>query len=260
VKHRTAWLIAIGVLAVLGFTLATLPSAVLSRPLARAGLTATALTGSVWSGTAPGLAWRGAVLGDASWTLDKWPLLRGRAAGHLRLSRSDGELDADFEAAVTGGSISLRDARVDLPIEAFSTLPLGMPKGWRGRVSGSIEELAIAQGWPVALRGQLDFDGLVAPPPRNASVGSFLAVFPHPSPQASLSVPAEPSNLTAKVADKDGPFSVDGQLTLSRARNFAFEGTLAPRGPVPQAMERSLQLLGPADAAGRRQFSVGGTL
>jgi hypothetical protein len=35
---------------------------------------------------------------------------------------------------------------------------------------------------------------------------------------------------------------------------------LAPRGPVPPAMERSLQLLGPADASGRRPFSVGGTL
>jgi len=53
---------------------------------------------------------------------------------------------------------------------------------------------------------------------------------------------------------------VDAQLTLSRTRNFALEGTLAPRGPVPPAMERSLQLLGPADATGRRQFSVGGTL
>jgi hypothetical protein len=38
------------------------------------------------------------------------------------------------------------------------------------------------------------------------------------------------------------------------------KGTLLPRGQVPPAMERSLQLLGPADATGRRQFSVGGTL
>ena len=70
----------------------------------------------------------------------------------------------------------------------------------------------------------------------------------------------DPSNLTAHISDKDGPYSVDAQLTLSRARNVALEGTLAPRGPVPPAMDCSLQLLGPADAMGRRQFSVGGTL
>jgi hypothetical protein len=29
---------------------------------------------------------------------------------------------------------------------------------------------------------------------------------------------------------------------------------------VPPAVQQSLQLLGPVDAAGRRQFSVGGTL
>lgn len=254
------WLILIGVLAVLAFTLATLPAAVLSRPLARAGLSAAALTGSVWSGGAQGLAWRGASLGDVRWTLARWPLLRGRAAGHLQLTRPDGSVAADFEAALAGRSLALRNAQVSLPVEAFSALPLGMPKGWRGRVSGSIEELAVEQGWPVALRGQLDFDGLVAPPPRNAGVGSFRATFPHPGPQPSLSVPVDPANLTAQVVDKEGPFAVDGQLTLSRTRNFAFEGTLAPRGPVPPAMERSLQLLGPADPAGRRQFSVGGTL
>ena len=114
--------------------------------------------------------------------------------------------------------------------------------------------------WPTAIRGSLEMDGLVAPPPRNAPVGSFHVVFPHPRPQPSLSVPEDPANLTAQVTDKQGPFSVEGQLVLSRSRNFAFEGTLVPRGPVPPAMERSLQLLGPADAAGRRQFSVGGTL
>jgi hypothetical protein len=29
---------------------------------------------------------------------------------------------------------------------------------------------------------------------------------------------------------------------------------------VPEAMQKSLELLGPADASGRRQFSIGGSL
>jgi hypothetical protein len=260
VKKKVGWLIALGVLALLAFALATLPATVASGRLARVGITAAAFNGSIWSGTAQALAWRGATLGDVTWRLSPWPLLRGRAAGHVRLVRTDGVVDADFAAALNGSLVQLANANVSLPVEAFSTLPLGMPKGWRGLVSGHVDEVRVEQGWPVALRGALDFDGLVAPPPRNAPVGSFRATFPHPDPQPSLSVPADPSNLTAQVVDKEGPFSVSGQLTLSRARNFAFEGTLAPRGPVPPAMERSLQLLGPPDASGRHQFSVGGTL
>jgi hypothetical protein len=98
-------------------------------------------------------------------------------------------------------------------------------------------------------------NALVAPPPRNAVVGSFRVVMPDPQGAAAAG-----DTLAARVADKGGPFSVDARLTLSRDRSFLLEGTLAPRGSVPPELERSLQLLGPADATGRRPFSVSGTL
>jgi hypothetical protein len=260
VKHRTTWLVALGLLAVLAFALVTLPAAVLSAFAARAGFSAVAFGGSVWSGTAESLAWRGALLGNLQWRLAPLELLRGRVVGHATLGRLDGSLDTDFSATFAGDEVRLRNASFALPIEALDALPLGLPKGWRGRASGTFADLQVKSRLPVAVEGSLTLDGLVAPPPRNAPVGSFQAVFPHPEPQPSLSIPTDPANVTARVTDKGGPFSVDAQLTVSPARNFALEGTLAPRGTVPPAMQKSLQLLGPADAAGRRQFSVGGTL
>jgi general secretion pathway protein N len=260
VTRRTGWLIALGVLALLAFTLVTLPAGVVAGPLRNAGIEAGAFGGSIWSGRATALAWRGAAIGDAEWTIAPLRLLAGRVAGHATLMRNDGSAETDFDLGFTGRDVKLRATRFTLPIAALNALPLGMPKGWQGQASGQFDAIDVQQGWPAALKGTLDLDGLVAPPPRNAPVGSFHAVFPAAQPQPSLSVPPDPSNLTAKVADKGGPFSVDAQLTLSRSRNFAFEGTLLPRGQVPPGMEQSLQLLGPADAAGRRQFSVGGTL
>jgi hypothetical protein len=257
---RTRWLVTLGVLALLAFAVVTLPAGIASGPLRKAGIEASGFGGSLWSGRAAGLAWRGAALGDVSWRLRPAVLLRGRIAGHAELARPDGSLATEFVVSLNGQDLRLTDARFVLPLALLEGLPLGLPRGWRGRATGALAELHLAQGWPQALRGTLDLDGLVAPPPRNAPVGSFHAEFPAPSPRASLSVPADPANLTAVVRDKSGPFAVDAQLTLNRARNFALEGTLQPRGPVPPAMERSLQLLGPADAAGRRQFSVGGSL
>jgi general secretion pathway protein N len=260
-KRRGGWLIGLGILALLAFALATLPATVLSRPLAKAGLTAIGYGGSVWSGTARGLAWKGAALGDLAWSLRPVRLLSGRLAGHARLARPDGSVDTDFDVALGADELRLGGLEFGLPLEALNALPLGVPKGWRGRASGTFEEARLVDGRPVALRGSLDLDGLVAPPPRNAPLGGFRAVFPHPQPQPSLSVAQDPGNLTAQVTDKtDGPFAVDAQLTVNAARMFSLEGTVAPRGAVPQAMQQSLQLLGPADAAGRRQFSVGGTL
>jgi general secretion pathway protein N len=260
VKKRTGWLIALGVLALLAFALATLPAVILGGPLRKLGLDAVSYAGSIWSGHATGFAWRGAALGDLDWTLQPLALLKGRLAGHARLVRSDGGLESDFAMSFGGNVIEVHDADIALPIAALNSLPLGMPKGWQGQLRGKLDEVRIENQWPTALRGMIDLDGLVAPPPRNAAVGSFRAVFPHPQPQPSLSVPRDPSNLTAKVVDKEGPYAVDAQLTLGRNRNFSLDGTLQPRGSVPESMQRSLELLGPADASGRRQFSVGGTL
>ena len=258
--RRTGWLLALGVLALLAFALATLPAGLVAGPLRKAGIEAGAFGGSLWSGRAAALAWRGAAIGDAEWKIAPLRLLAGRVAGHAKLTRVDGSLETDFDLSFSGRNVKLQATRFTLPLAALNALPLGMPKGWQGQATGEFEAIDLQQGWPAQIKGTLDLDGLVAPPPRNAPVGSFHAVFPAAQPKPSLSVAQDPSNLTAQVKDKDGPFSVDAQLTLSRARNFAFEGSLAPRGPVPPAMERSLQLLGPADAAGRRQFSVGGTL
>ncbi len=259
-KRRTAWLVAIGVITLLLTILATLPAGVLASPLRKAGVEAQAFGGSVWSGRAKGLALRGAPLGDLAWTLAPSRLLRGHASGHLQLVRAGGGLETDYDVTLTGRHILLTAGRFALPVELLNALPLGLPAGWRGQASGAWTEVRLEQGWPAALRGTLELDGLVAPPPRNAPVGSFHAVFPHPSPQASLSVPVDPANVTAQVVDKDGPYAVDAQFTLSRSRAFALEGVLAPRGQVPESMQRSLELLGPADASGRRQFSIGGSL
>ena len=253
-RKKFGWLIILGLLAGLVFAIATLPATVLSSYLQRAGLEATALSGTIWSGRADGLGWRGSPLGNASWRVAAPQLLRGRVAGDVELARPDGSVSSRFSASF-GGELRFEAMRVDLPVEALGALPVGLPKGWRGRVSADLAELVLSDGWPTVLRGTLDMQGLVAPPPRNAPVGSFNVVLPDPAGPAG-----EADALTGRVSDKDGPFSVDARLTLSRDRSFLLEGTLAPRGSVPPGLERSLQLLGPADANGRRPFSVSGTL
>ncbi len=251
---RPWWLIAVGLTAALGIAIATLPARFLAGQLPRAGLGAVELTGSVWSGHARGLAWRAAPLGDLRWTLAPSQLLRGRLAANLHLSRPDGDL-ATRASVSLDGTLRLTDARVNLPVEALSELPLGVPRHWRGRLSGQFAEVTVRNGWPSAVRGTLQMDGLIAPPPRNMSIGSYHIEMPDPQ---SADTPA--GQLSARVADKEGPFSFEGRFTLGADREFLLEGLLAPRGATPPALQRSLELLGPPDANGRRPVSVSGTL
>jgi hypothetical protein len=151
--------------------------------------------------------------------------------------------------------MDLRDTRLDVPVEAVSMLPLGFPKGWRGRVRADLPELRVVKGWPASVRGTIDMDGLIAPPPRNASIGSYHAVLPDSGAPAGTV-----AGISARIIDKEGPFAVDARLTVAADRNFLLEGTLAPRGDTPPALRRSIEILGPADAQGRRPFTVSGTL
>jgi Type II secretion system (T2SS), protein N len=165
VTRRTGWLLALGVLALLAFALATLPASVAAGPLRKAGIEAGAFSGSVWSGRASALAWRGAVIGDAEWQIAPLRLLTGRIAGHARLTRVDGSAETGFDLSLTGRDVKLRMARLELPLAALNALPLGMPKGWQGRVTGQFDAIDLQQGWPTTLQGTLDLDELVAPPP-----------------------------------------------------------------------------------------------
>jgi general secretion pathway protein N len=253
-KKRPWWLIFFGAAAVLLLAVATLPASLFASQLSRAGLDAAGLWGSVWNGRAQGLTWRSVPLGDLQWSIAPWKLLGGRVAGQLALNRPDGSLRTDYSLAL-GGTLQLEQVQADLPVEMLSALPIGMPRNWRGRLSGRFDEITLSGGWPTTLRGTLDMDGLIAPPPRNTSIGSYHVVIPDPA-----AAEAAPDSLTARVTDKEGPFSFDGRFTLGADRSFLLEGTLAPRGTTPPALLRSLDLLGPADANGRRPVSVSGTL
>lgn len=233
--------------------IATLPASLAGRQLERVGFTAASYSGSVWRGQAQGLAWRGAPLGEMRWQLRPRSLLVGRAAGVVHLARDDGSLSTSF-SATWKGELRLADLQGELGIGALSALPLGLPRGWSGRLSGRLDELVLVGGVPTSIRGTFDMDGLVAPPPRSTTIGSYRIVIPDPAAAPSA------GEITAHVSDKEGPFSFDGRFTLESDRSFLLEGMLAPRGPTPPALQRSLELLGPADASGRRPVSVSGTL
>ena len=253
---RYRWLVALGIGAVLAFAFATLPAGIAAGQLGRFGIQATSYEGSIWSGRAAGLVVRDAPLGELQWRLAPLKLLRGRLAGHARLEGLGGNLETDFNAGFSG-DVHLAATAFSFPAETLGGLPLGVPRGWRGRLTGAFTDIALTAGWPTTVHGTLDMDDLVAPPPRNAAVGSFHIVLPHPQPKGEASLPG---HLTALVTDKNGPFAVSAQLSIGSDRSFLLEGTVAPRGTVPEGMQRSLDLLGPADAAGRRPFSGSGTL
>jgi hypothetical protein len=251
--RRPWWLVAVGLAAALLIAIATLPAGVFAGRLAGAGFGAASFSGSIWKGHAQSLAWRNSVLGDLSWSFAPLDLLRGRLGVHLALARADGRF-ATHASVSPGGRVSLADTQVDLPLAALAALPVGLPANWQGRVNGTLEEVVIENGAPTALRGKLDLDGLVAPPPRSLPIGGYVVQAPDPTASGG-----PPGEISLSIKDKGGPFAFEGRLTISAGRSYLLDGLVATRGNVPEQVSRALQMLGPEDASGRRPLSLSGT-
>lgn len=251
--RRPFWLIALGLAAALLFALALLPAQFIAGRLAPLGLEAGNVSGTVWNGRIAALAWRGVPVGELRWQARPLAVLRGRLGAHLQLIRTDGQLETDAYVGL-GGRIELRDLNGELPIEAFAAFPSGLPKNWRGRLRGQVAELELSAGLPTAARGTLEVLELIGPPPRSFPSGSYTVVLPHPSVQSAE------GELDAQIEDSAGPFDVEARLTLGKDRSFLLEGLIASTGSLPDPIRQALELLGPPDASGRREFSVSGTL
>lgn len=249
-SRRPAALITLGLLGVAVFVLATLPANLVVGRLARYGIEADAVGGTIWSGRAQGLAARGTLIGDAQWSLRPLALLRGALAGHALLVVPDGRIETDFVRSWSG-RIELSQARADFPLGALGALRLPLGRGWRGRVAADLPGVVLEDEWPVSATGTVELRELVAAPPRNAGLGSFRLAF---------AAPAESAGLRALVTQTEGPLLLDGTLELGTNRSFLLDGRLAPRGVPSQELAALLQALGPPEADGRRPFSVSGTL
>jgi hypothetical protein len=244
-------LIALGVVAVLGFAAATLPASVLGRIAGRHGVQAASWTGTVWAGAADGVTSNGTALGAVRWTLSPWSLLTGRLRGHAELAPPDGSVNGDF-ALRLGGRTELANVNVDVPLAWLNTVIRTKFRGWSGRVSARLASLVLADGWPVAAQGAVAIDELSAPPSRGGRVGSYEIVFP--------AATSADDGLRGRLTDTDGPLAVSGELVLAPGRSFDLQGFVARRGSERTPFDNAIQLLGSPDETGRRPFGLSGTL
>jgi general secretion pathway protein N len=249
---RTKWIVVLGVIAVLGFAIATLPASMLAGRVEKHGVSASSWNGSIWSGSARDLAFRGRSLGTARWSISPWSLLSARLTGHGALSQDDGNVEADFSLSFAGRA-DLANVNIDLPLDspAFQRLA---PRGWTGRVQGHFDTLGLKDGWPVAALGTVDIVDIVAPPPRGGAMGGYRLSFPDPSAPTDTG-----EDLEAALTDLDGPLSVNGHLRLANDRSYELEGHVSRKGTASTALDRAIEMLGPPDASGRRPFGLSGT-
>jgi hypothetical protein len=219
------------------------------KPLLPAAIQCPALSGSIWSGECAQLTVAGTAVGDTAWTLRAAPLLRGRVAGSLAVTRPGAHIDTKFELGL-GGSTVLENvhAQVSLVQPLYRDL---LPRFSAGDLSVDLARLSLRGKRIREIRGRIDAHGLVQPGRPPTPLGSYEVRFDSP--------PQPNGDVVGVVHDLGGPIAFDGTLKLTPAPGFRLEGRVAARADADPSLERTFRFLGTPDADGRRQLAEEGS-
>lgn len=246
---KLRWLIALGVGAYLLFAILTVPASVLLGGFRSTGITAAGVEGTAWKGRAQMVQFQGVPIGRVEWDLHALALFTLRLQADVTVARTEGFAQSVLQLRPSG-VLTIRDLTASLPLAALANLA---PKGWSGTVNLKFSELVLEEGWPSAAIGTADILNIEAAG-RSPISGSYRLTFPAPNAQ-----PSE-DTLVGALTDLEGPLQVVGQLELRKDRSYLLQGLVAARPDAPPAFAKQLQILGPPDQQGRRQFSLEGTL
>jgi hypothetical protein len=204
--------------------------------------------GSIWRGQCLTLTIaqqpRPAIIDTLQWKVRPASLLRLTLAAEVTLTWAKGDANGELELR-RGGLLTLRDvsARALLDRELLGALP----RGWRGRLDASGVQLGLQDRTVRLLAGEMLLQDLTDA--SGVALGSYRLAFP-----ASAQAP-----FPGQLQDMGGPFEVQASIRIAADRSWELDGTVAARSAEAHMFDRQLELLGPADAAGRRHLSAAGS-
>jgi hypothetical protein len=243
-NHR-AWLAAL--LLFLITVLVRLPASWALR-LAPGSVSCEQPAGTLWHGGCARLQAAGMAIGPVRWSLHALPLLIARIDAEVE--SDDARLPGQARLALrTGGRLDASTVRAQLTLSP-ELLP-SFPEGWQGQVRLDLATLSIAEGRLKSLQGTVDVASLrqLNPP---MALGSYELRF---APAASAA-----DAVAGTLRDTAGPLSVAGTLRYTASGGYEINGTVAARSDATPELTKAVEYLGEADAQGRRQFSLAGTL
>lgn len=204
-------------------------------------------SGSVWSGHCARAGAGTLLLRDVSWSLQPWLLPTGRLAAAVRSADPDAPLEGSLRFG-TGGRFELRGLKGSVAIGA-GLLPV-FPDGWSGTLQLDLETADFVNGAPQRIVGVLDADNLRQRPP-GGELGSYQLRF---DPGAGTG-----AGVQGTLRDTSGPLAVAARLQIAANGAYELGGTVMARGSASAALAAAVESVGPADATGRRQFSLAGS-
>ncbi|MFO7305032.1 MAG: type II secretion system protein N [Gammaproteobacteria bacterium] len=246
---KLRWLIGLAAVAYVLFAIVTFPASIVLAQFRDQGVAAVGIEGTIWKGRVQLLQVHGVNVGRAEWDLDAPALLTLKLRANVRVTRPDGFLQSQL--TLTRGSVRFTDLTASLPLAALGAIA---PAGWQGTTNLRFAELVLENGWPTVASGMVEILNLEHVAQRSPLTGSYKLTFPE------TNVDSTHGALRGVLTELEGPLEIDGTLELRPDRSYLLSGLVAAKPDAPRNLAAQLQLLGPPDPNGKRQFSLEGTL
>jgi len=235
-----------GIILYLIFLLATLPAGYATAWLQKRvpQLQLSGVNGSLWSGSAREVAWRGQEWGNLHWGFDWSALFSGHPGYRLELDAAD--LALRTRVAGNSHNLLLRDITGHLDIarlEPWLPLPHGSVAG---QLNLQLQRLLLVNGQPTAAAGII-------------SLSSFNLMWPQPVALGDyeMKLQTQADGIHGSMLDTSGPLILQGSLRFAPDGSYQVSGTLSARDPGNTPIANLLRYL-PADQAGDRVFAFSG--
>jgi general secretion pathway protein N len=249
---RWSWW-ALGVGAYVAFTLATFPAGTALRWFAPPGATVAGVAGTLWSGSAASCSVDGFTAEALRWRVRPAALLLGRISASFEARIPGGFVSGNVVASPSGTRFDGLRGATSLPALA-GLLPV---RGMRGQASVVLEALALENGWPSAVVGEVKLVDLETAPLIPDGSGALLALGNYTVTFA----PAPDGELAATIVDNGGPLEVAGKVGLNATRSYVLDVLIEPRAGAPEALVEGLKIMtAEPDVEGRRRLSLAGSL
>ena len=239
--------IAAGLAAFLVFLVAMVPATQIARRMP-AGMALSGVGGTIWSGSARSLTFKGRPLGATEWSCSPWRLLLLEWSCRLTLRPPGGEVSGDVSGDF-GNEMEANSITGRLPISAFEGLVT--PRGWTGDLELDVDAVRIVDRRPASAAGTLYVRSLRAPGANGQLLGDFELVVG----EGTVGTEA----LNGRLRDLGGPLHVRGAVELGQDGRYLLSGDAAPGPGAGPAIFDTLGFLGPPDSQGRRPFTIEGS-
>ncbi|HEY3486482.1 MAG TPA: type II secretion system protein N [Gammaproteobacteria bacterium] len=201
------------------------------------------VSGTFWHGTAQRVVTPELQLGQVTWRIHGWRLLRGVAELTLEFPAGTDNLRGRAELGFNLlGKLSLRD--VDLQADAdwvFARAAIPIAAG--GFFSLQIDSAEFQQDRPPRLKAQLDWQEAEVIYPQRYGLGAYRLSLQH-APEI------DPQYILGEVHDIDSPFNINGTVRIESNGDYRFTARIDTDPAAPEILRHTLLFIGAPDADG----------